>query len=118
MIFVFCIIVNYCNQWVDYEGGYEIYFVVYEQLLEDLNSGFGIVVFGDDVGNGIYNIICFYGVYSYCIKINWMFVVCIGVEVGMIQFSFDWDQLVFLDQLDFIIGVFGGGGVVIFIEEQ
>jgi len=112
------ITVNYRNQWADYEGGYETYSVAYEQSLEDLNSGFGVVVLGDDAGNGIYNTTRFHGVYSYRIKINRTSAVRIGVEAGMIQSSLDWDQLVFLDQLDPITGASGGGGVPTPTEEQ
>lgn len=112
------ITVNYRNQWADYEGGYETYSVAYEQSLESLNSGFGIVVLGDDAGNGIYQTNRFHGIYSYRVRINRKAAVRIGVEAGMIQSSLDWDQLVFLDQLDPVTGASGPGGAPIPSEEQ
>ncbi|MCB0582839.1 MAG: type IX secretion system membrane protein PorP/SprF, partial [Phaeodactylibacter sp.] len=44
---------NYRNEWAAYEGGYETYSVAYEQSIESLNSGIGLMVLGDDAGNGI-----------------------------------------------------------------
>jgi type IX secretion system PorP/SprF family membrane protein len=101
---------NYRNQWAAYEGGYETYSVAYEQSIEELNSGFGIMVESDDAGNGIYRTTRFTSTYGYRIQINRKWAVRLGIEAGMIQNRLDWDQLVFLDQLDPIDGPTGPSG--------
>ena len=98
---------NYRSQWTNYEGGYQTYSVAYEQSVERLNSGFGIVVMGDDAGNGIYNTNRFAGVYGYQVRLNDRATVRFGMEAGMIQTSLNWDELVFLDQIDPLNGPSG-----------
>ncbi|WP_170254748.1 PorP/SprF family type IX secretion system membrane protein [Phaeodactylibacter luteus] len=109
---------NYRSQWAEYEGGYQTYGVSYEQGLPGLNSGFGVMVMGDDAGNGIYSTNRFHGVYGYQVRINRTAALRIGIEAGLIQSSLDWDKLVFLDQLDPINGPGGGGGAPMPTEEQ
>lgn len=102
---------NYRNQWAAYEGGYETYSVAYEQSVEELNSGFGIMVETDDAGNGIYRTNRFSATYGYRIRINQEWAIRLGIEAGIIQNRLDWDRLVFLDQIDPIDGPNGAGGV-------
>jgi len=95
---------NYRSQWTNYEGGYQTYAVSYEQSVEALNSGFGIVVMGDDAGDGIYQTTRFAGVYSYRVQFNRKSAIRFAVEAGMLQTALDWDKLVFLDEIDPIQG--------------
>lgn len=101
---------NYRSQWAEYEGGYKTYSVAYEQSLEELNSGFGVVVMGDDAGNGIYQTNRFHAIYSYRVRIDRSRAIRFGVEAGMIQSGLDWNRLVFLDQIDPVNGPTGPGG--------
>ncbi len=102
--------VNYRNEWAAYEGGYETYSVAYEQSVESLNSGIGLMVLSDDAGNGIYRTNRFVAVYGYRVQLNRNLAVRFGIEAGMIQSRLDWDRLVFPDQLDPIEGPNGPGG--------
>ena len=102
--------INYRSQWASYEGGYETYSVAYEQSVEGLNSGFGIMLTGDDAGNGIYKTNRFAATYGYRVRVNNDWALRFGIEAGMIQNRLDWNQLVFLDQLDPITGTTNSTG--------
>lgn len=101
---------NYRNEWAAYEGGYETYSVAYEQSIESLNSGIGLMLTGDDAGNGIYQTTYFSGVYGYQVRLNNRATIRFGLEAGLIQRRLNWDRLIFLDQIDPIEGPIGGSG--------
>jgi type IX secretion system PorP/SprF family membrane protein len=102
--------INYRNQWGGYEGGYETYSVSYEQSVEQLNSGFGVMVLSDDAGNGIYKTNRFTAVYGYRVRVNKDWALRFGLEAGMIQSRLNWDRLTFLDQIDPLTGATGSSG--------
>ncbi len=104
------ITLNYRNQWAEVEGGYETYAAAYEQSIEGLNSGLGLMLLTDNIGNGLYRTNYFSAVYGYQVKINRQLSARFGVEAGLIQSRVDWDRLVFPDQLDPITGAVDGGG--------
>ncbi len=101
---------NYRNEWASYEGGYETYSVAYEQSIESKNSGIGLMVLGDDAGNGIYQTNRFAVVYAYRVQLSRELAVRFGVEAGMIQSRLDWNRLTFPDQLDPLDGANGPDG--------
>ncbi|HMQ48626.1 MAG TPA: PorP/SprF family type IX secretion system membrane protein [Saprospiraceae bacterium] len=101
---------NYRNEWAAYEGGYETYSVAYEQSIESLNSGIGLMLTGDDAGDGIYQTTYFSGVYGYQVRLNDRATIRFGLEAGLIQRRLNWDRLIFLDQIDPIEGPIGGSG--------
>lgn len=101
---------NYRSQWSPFEGGYETYSVAYEQSVESLNSGFGLMVLSDNEGNGIYRTNRASAFYGYHARINRELGIRFGVEAGMIQRRLDWNRLIFPDQVDPIEGVNGPSG--------
>jgi len=109
---------NYRDQWPSWPSAYRTFAATYEQPLEDLNSGLGIILLADDAGDGIYKTITASGVYSYQLKIRENLRVKIGVQAGIIQNRLDWDRLVFVDQLDPLNGVGGPDGTPIISDEQ
>ncbi|MCB0569044.1 MAG: type IX secretion system membrane protein PorP/SprF [Phaeodactylibacter sp.] len=102
--------VNYRNQWSPYQGGYDTYSVSYEQSIESLNSGLGIMVMGDDEGNGIYSTTRFSAIYGYRVQVNRDLAIRFGIQAGLIQRRLDWDLLILPDQIDPIEGPTGPGG--------
>ncbi|MBK7874069.1 MAG: type IX secretion system membrane protein PorP/SprF [Saprospiraceae bacterium] len=101
---------NYRNQWAQISGGYQTYAASYEQPLEALNSGFGIILMADDAMDGVYKTNRFSGVYGYRLQITNEAFVKFGVEAGMIRSTLDWDRLQFGDQIDPIDGFEGPSG--------
>jgi type IX secretion system PorP/SprF family membrane protein len=101
---------NYRNQWSPYEGGYETYAVAYEQSVESLNSGFGLMVLSDNEGNGIFRTNRVSAFYGYNARINRETGIRFGIEGGLIQRRIDWNRLIFPDQLDPLQGPTGPSG--------
>lgn len=101
--------VNYRNQWPSLKA-YSTYSVSYSQFLENLNSGFGLMLTTDDAGDGLYKTNRFGANYAYRLKVNDGFNIKIGIEAGMMQTNIDWTNLTFLDQIDPINGPTDPGG--------
>ncbi len=98
------ITLNYRNQWVSFNNAFVTYSAAYEQLLEPLNSSIGLMIQTDNAGDGIYQLTNVAAIYGYRLEVNRDFFLKIGIEVGGGQLALDWQQLVFLDQLDAIRG--------------
>ncbi len=96
---------SYRNQWPSWPNAYRTYAAMYEQSLEGLNSGIGIMVLTDDAGDGIYKTNNFNFTYSYQVQASRDLFLKLGFEAGVHQTRLDWDQLVFADQLDPRIGL-------------
>lgn len=106
---------NYRNQYAAWLGGsaYSTYSVAYEQPIEAMNSGFGLMLLGDSAGQGIYKTNRASAFYSYKIRMNDDFAVKFGVQAGLIQTRLNWERLIFGDQIDPINGPVGPDGSVI-----
>lgn len=93
----------YRNQWPSLNA-YVTYAASYDQFVENLNSGFGLSLMTDDQGQGLIQTNYFKALYSYQVNINREWKAKFGIEAGLTQANYDWDQFVFLDQLDKING--------------
>jgi type IX secretion system PorP/SprF family membrane protein len=100
---------NYRNQWPGLDA-YVTYSASYEQFVPGLNSGFGIMLTGDDQGQGLIKTNMARALYSYRVQARDDFFIKFGVEAGFNQSSYDWDRFIFLDQLDRVNGPFDPGG--------
>jgi type IX secretion system PorP/SprF family membrane protein len=104
--------VAYRNQWTGFNNAYRTYAVFYEQSLENLNSGIGFNIEGDNAGDGIYKTTRFSAVYAYRLNVTDNFALKLGVEAGAHQTNLDWQRLIFPDQIDPIGGIGNGTGEV------
>lgn len=104
------ITLNYRNQWPSWPNAFVTYAATYEQPLEALNSGLGLLAMADVAGDGIYKTNRFSGIYGYQVRVTPDFAMKFGVEAGLIQTRVDWNQLIFLDQLDPLTGATDGEG--------
>ena len=102
----------YRHQWPGFSNAYRTYAVYYEQGIEQLNSGIGFNIEGDNAGDGIWRSTRLSALYSYSLNINDVVAVKIGVEVGAHQTSLDWQRLVFPDQLDPTGGIVNNTGEI------
>ena len=96
---------NYRNQWPGLNKAYTTAAASYEQLFEPLNTSVGLMLQSDNAGNGIYKVTNVLAAFGYRLKMNDDFFVKFGVEGGINQTVLNWDELVFLDQLDIVDGV-------------
>jgi type IX secretion system PorP/SprF family membrane protein len=111
------IALNYRNQWPALNA-YVTYAASYEQFVEELNSGFGVMLMTDDQGEGLIKSNYFKALYSYRVRVVDDLSLKIGVEAGFSQIGYDWDRFVFLDQIDKIDGPIGSTGVPNPTQEQ
>ena len=104
------ITLNYRNQWPSWPNAYVTYAATYEQPLEAVNSGIGLIAMADVAGDGIYKTNRLGASYGYQVRASDNFFIKFGVEAGMIQTRVDWDELLFLDQLDPLTGAVDSEG--------
>lgn len=89
------------------ESGYTTYAVAYDQHIEKINSGFGVLAMMDRTANGIYNRYNIFLTYAYQIRLSRKLGLKIGVYGGLNSANLDWNKLKFYDQIDPVNGFFG-----------
>ncbi|MDQ3015961.1 MAG: PorP/SprF family type IX secretion system membrane protein, partial [Bacteroidota bacterium] len=89
----------------------------YDQYIPDMNSGIGFWVLADDAGDGILKTIKAAGIFSYKVELNRAFSLKTGIEVGIVQSTLNWNQLIFGDQIDDYTGTVSPGGIPFPTEE-
>lgn len=108
---------NYRNQWPSLGNAYQTYAISYDQYFSDYNSGIGVYLQADNAGNGILKTTKAAAIYAYRLKLNRVWQVRWGVELGVVQSRLDWARLVFGDQLDPELGPVSPGGTQIPSDE-
>lgn len=101
---------NYRNQWPEIPNAYQTYAASYDQYLDYINSGVGIMMLADNAGDGTLQTLKISGIYSYRLKVTDDMFVKFGADASVVQARLDWDKLVFLDQLDVENGAIGPNG--------
>ncbi len=111
---------NYRNQWTNWNGGtaYLTYAAAYDQFVGRLNSGFGFSFSTDDQGAGLVKTTRIKGSYSYRVRVKNEFFLQFGLEAGLGQMNYDWDRLIFLDQIDPLNGPVDANGNLLPTAEQ
>lgn len=112
------ITVNHRSQWVQIEGGFKTYAATYEQSVEGLNSGFGLILMADNAMNGVFRRNQFSMIYGYRLQVNDGLFIKFGAEAGLIQNSLDWERLQFGDQIDPVTGFEDPLGTPYLTEEK
>ena len=72
----------------------------YEQHVDALQGGIGLMVMNDRQGHGTINTTRASGIYSYQLNVNRNFSVKMGLEATFFQKSLDWSKLTFGDMID------------------
>jgi type IX secretion system PorP/SprF family membrane protein len=91
---------NYRNQWALVPKAYNTFSASYDQYFQEINSGVGVFLTGDSSGDGLYKTIKASGLYSYNLTLQNNYFVKIGIEAAFVQGRWNWDELIFFDQLD------------------
>jgi type IX secretion system PorP/SprF family membrane protein len=91
---------NYRNQWPSILGTFITYSASYDQHVDVLNGGVGLLVYSDRQGAGTLNTTSVSGMYSYRLEVSRNFSLKAGLQATYFQRSLDWEKLTFPDQLD------------------
>ncbi len=109
--------VNYRNQFPGFNNAYRTYALSYDQFFDQMNSGVGFWLLSDDAGGGILKTIKAAGIYSYQVRVRNDVYMRMGIEVGVVQTTLNWDKLRFGDQIDDYLGAISPGGTPFPTEE-
>ncbi len=91
---------NYRNQWPGISGTYVTYAASYDQHVDAVNGGLGLLVTNDKAGQGTLTTSTVSGIYSYLLNVTREFSLKFGVQASCFQKSIDWSKLTFGDMID------------------
>lgn len=94
------IILNFRDQWPALSGMFVTYMASYDQHVNALQGGIGLMVMNDRQGHGTINTTRASGIYSYQLNVNRNFSVKFGGEATFFQKTLDWSKLTFGDMID------------------
>lgn len=94
---------NYRNQWPALGSTYVTYNASYDQHVDALEGGVGVLVFNDVQGDGAITQTNFSGMYSYTLPVSRTFAVKGGFQASYIQKKINWD-FVFPDMIHPLYG--------------
>jgi type IX secretion system PorP/SprF family membrane protein len=96
--------VQYRNQWPAMNKAYTTYFASFDTYAPKIKSGFGILIYQDVQGDGIYTQSSFKVIYSKEIQINIDWKMYGSLSAGAQMNSLNFNRLIFPDGLDAIYG--------------
>jgi len=94
------IILNYRNQWPALSGTFVTYNASYDQHVDALAGGIGLIATIDKAGEGTLTSSFYSGIYSYQLTVSRNFSLKFGAQASFIQKAVDWNKLTFGDQID------------------
>ena len=97
-------VMNYRNQWPGITRTYITYSASYDQHVDAMSGGLGILVTNDQAGDGTINTTNASVMYSYYLPVTNSFSVKAGVQAAFAQKSVDWTKLTFGDMIDNKLG--------------
>lgn len=91
---------NYRNQWPSISNGFVTYSASYDQYVEALHGGVGVMFVSDQAGGGIISTNAITGMYSYRFNVSDHLIASMALQ-GAYQFNkLDWGKLIFEDQIN------------------
>ena len=103
---------NYNNQWPGITNSFVTYSVSYDQFVDKLSGGLGIIMNFDVAGDGILKTSTISGTYSYKLQVNENLFLNAALQGGYYNKQLDWDKLVFGSEVDPSDPNFGSSEVV------
>lgn len=94
------LIANYRNQWPAISGTYVTYNASYDQYVDNISGGVGLLLTNDRAGEGALTTTMASGIYSYRLTISRELFLNAGFQATYFQRRIDWDKLTFPDQID------------------
>ena len=92
--------INYRNQWPGISGSFVTTSASYDQHIDALSGGVGLLVWNDQAGEGTMSTTNVSGMYSYQIPVTRRFSLKAGIQATWAQKSVDWSKLTFGDMID------------------
>lgn len=94
------ICLNYRNQWPAISGTFVTYSASYDQHIDGLSGGLGLLVTSDQAGLSTLTTTNISGIYSYQATLSKDFSLKVGFQATYTQKKVDWDKLNFGDMID------------------
>lgn len=94
------LVMNYRNQWPSLTGSFVTTSASYDQHVETIQGGLGLIVMNDAAAQSTLRTTTFSGIYSYQQPINKNFSIKAGFQATYFQKSLDWSKLTFGDMID------------------
>ncbi|MBN8702266.1 MAG: type IX secretion system membrane protein PorP/SprF [Bacteroidetes bacterium] len=91
---------NYRNQWPALTGQFITYSASYDQHIDVLAGGVGLLVTNDQAGQGTLTTTNVSGMYSYQLNVSRTFSIKAGFQATYMQKKVDWSKLTFGDMID------------------
>jgi type IX secretion system PorP/SprF family membrane protein len=92
-------VINYRSQWPSISGTFRTFSASYDEHYDVINGGIGIMITGDEAGEGTLRTLSLSGAYSYQIVINKYLTVRAGIQASIFQKSIEFGKLKFYDQI-------------------
>lgn len=99
---------TYRNQWPNIPGAFSTVFAGYDRHFDVVSGGVGLAVFSDRQGNGAYVNTSAALMYSYRLQVANGFYIKAGAQASFVNRYIDWQNLVFADQIDPLLGIIPG----------
>ena len=91
---------NYRNQWPGISGSFITTSASYDQHVDGLSGGVGLLVWQDRAGEGTLTTTNVSGIYSYQVPVTRRFSIKAGLQATWAQKKVDWSKLTFGDMID------------------
>ncbi len=102
---------NFRDQYPAISHAYISYAAGYDQYIEALHGGIGVLVTGDQAGNGMYRSNAIATTYAYRLDISENFALHAALQGAFVQKGLDWNKLFFYDQIDPVTGFYSSGSI-------
>lgn len=94
------LVMNYRNQWPSLTGTFVTTSASYDQHVQSIQGGLGIIVLNDRAAESTLTTTTLSGIYSYQQPISRQFSIKAGLQATYFQKNLDWDKLTFGDMID------------------
>ena len=91
---------NFRDQWPGIEGTFVTYSASYDQHIDVISGGLGLLVTTDQAGKGTLNTTNVSAIYSYHLPVSRSFSLKAGLQATYLQKKVDWAKLTFGDMID------------------
>ncbi len=91
---------NYRNQWPGIDNSFVTYTASYDQQVDAVNGGLGVLLLNDQAGEGVLSTTSAHFLYSYQFSVNRKFSIRSGFQASIVQKSIDVSNLRFGDMID------------------
>ncbi len=94
------LVMNYRNQWPSITGTFVTYSASYDQHIDKISGGIGLLFTSDRAGEGTISTNSFSGIYSYRLEVTRTFSIKAALQATYVDRRLAWEKLTFGDQID------------------